>query len=114
MSKLVEDNLTVLGLKFRHKKDARERLATQLRSAPLAVALFREPDNKYDPNAIMVLGAAGEWDGVHLGYLGREVAELLAPSFDAQTLFTVEAELTELSAPDWSSGVVHVVLESTS
>ena len=93
------------------KKEKREELAKQLRSKPLKVDLWREADNKYDANAVMVVGNADPWDGVHLGYLGRETAEVLAPRFDAQTLFTVEAELTELHAPDWNIGTIHVVLE---
>jgi hypothetical protein len=112
-AKLIEDDLTILGLKFRHKKDAREQLASQLRAKPLKVDLWREPDNKYDENAVMIVGAEDEWDGVHLGYLGRETAAILAPRFDAGTLATIEAELVNLKEPDFNAGTVHVVFEDS-
>jgi hypothetical protein len=42
--------------------------------------LVREPENENDPNAIAV-----HVDAVCVGYLRREIAELLAPSLDAMT-----------------------------
>ncbi|RLF67188.1 MAG: hypothetical protein DRN26_02835, partial [Thermoplasmata archaeon] len=39
--------------------------------------LVRQPDNKYDSNAIAVLSC-----NVHVGYLPREIAQELAPRMD--------------------------------
>jgi len=42
------------------------------------VFLFREPDNPFDSNAVMVV----RWDHQQIGYLNRELAKILAPRMD--------------------------------
>lgn len=46
--------------------------------APLDIELRREPENKHDANAIAVYV-----DGVHGGYVPRDIASTLAPKLDA-------------------------------
>lgn len=41
--------------------------------------LEREPENRFDQNAIRVVDPAS---GLHLGYVAREVAELISPEMD--------------------------------
>lgn len=41
------------------------------------IALERQPDNEYDPNAILVV-----WEGHDLGFLAKEDAAAIAPSLD--------------------------------
>ena len=47
--------------------------------------LAREPDNLYDPNAVMVRSEAGQ-----IGYVARAHAEKLAPMLDAGAEFEVK------------------------
>lgn len=58
-----------IGQKFR--PGAHEKLLST--PAGTAVDLMREPDNKFDPNAIAV-----KVDGTHCGYIPRAQAEWLA------------------------------------
>ncbi|ADQ06468.1 HIRAN domain protein [Caldicellulosiruptor hydrothermalis 108] len=44
---------------------------------PKEITLVREPDNKYDRNAIRA-----EIEGVHVGYIAKEIASKLAPTMD--------------------------------
>jgi hypothetical protein len=69
-----------VGMAFgRTSKGFRQHL---LRKA-FAVKVEREPENEHDPNAIKVLiKAKGQLDGMHIGYLKREIAEVLAPRMD--------------------------------
>lgn len=53
--------------------------------APSA-ALAREPNNRYDPNAIMVLVL-----GEHVGYVPKALAAKLAPRMDAGEAVTAVA-----------------------
>ena len=48
---------------------------------PKQVRLVREPENPFDPNAIKVTIA-----GQTVGHIRREVAEILSPQMDAQSL----------------------------
>lgn len=114
MTRLIEEDVTVVGLNFRAKKDARAVLAASVAKKPLSLALYREPENKYDANAIQVYGAAKEWDGVHLGYLARSVAEVLAPRMDDGTIAVVDCFLTEVFGPDHKMGEAHIVIEDLS
>ena len=49
------------------------------------LALVREPENPYDANAIKVQDPDSE---LHLGYINKEMAELLAPDMDDGWAFT--------------------------
>lgn len=52
------------------------------------VRLEREPDNKYDPNAVRVCILVGDkWQ--QIGYLPKDVAAELAPEFDAGVKYIV-------------------------
>ena len=48
--------------------------------------LYREPDNKYDPNAVFVA-----LFGVHkMGYLSKEIAAKIAPLMDGDRYFLAQ------------------------
>lgn len=47
-----------------------------------SIMLRREPTNRYDTNAIMVLTDKGQ-----VGYIGKDYASILAPMMDAGTQF---------------------------
>ncbi len=98
--------LTVIGLKFRFKRQGREMIQRMLDKHEIkGMQLEREPDNPADPNAIKVLLPFRILEGAHLGYLRREAAEVLAPRLDDGSLKVVSATLYELDErDDYNSG----------
>jgi len=60
--------------------------------AIIPIDLVREPDNKYDANAIQVL-AEGNDGYKHVGYVSRDLAARLAPLLDAGA--------TATTSPGW-------------
>jgi hypothetical protein len=103
--------LEVIGLRFRWKKDGRAALARMAAKADIGgIRLVREPDNKWDDNAIMVLLPERLMSGAQLGYLHRQTAALLAPGFDSGKYEVVSAKLTDLSAEDdYNTGTLDVL-----
>lgn len=103
--------LEVIGLRFRWKKDGRAALARMADKADITgIRIVREPDNKYDENAIMVLLPERIMEGRQLGYLHREAAELLAPRLDSGILEVVRAKLTGLDPDaDYNAGNLVIV-----
>jgi HIRAN domain-containing protein len=96
-----EMELEVIGLKFRWKKDGRAMLARMADKADITgIRIVREPDNKYDPNAVMVLLPERLLEGRQLGYFHRQVAELLAPRLDSGILEVASAKLVSLDPSD--------------
>jgi hypothetical protein len=100
-------------LRFRWTKDGRAALARIADKSDITgIRFVREPDNKYDANAIMVLLPERLMEGRQLGYLHRQAAELLAPKLDSGSLEVVSAKLTALD-PDgqhpWNVGSMDVV-----
>jgi hypothetical protein len=90
--------LDAVGLRFRWKRDGRKMLKTMAEKSPITgIRLVREPDNKYDANAIMVLLPERIINGSQLGYLPAVVAEKLAPALDAGTTEVASAKLIEIS-----------------
>ena len=69
---------------------SRQKIIGRLKAGDKA-ALRREPDNRYDPNAVAVCTASGE----QIGYLSREVAAEIAPLLDQGT--RVDAEVSSLT-----------------
>ena len=57
--------------------------------AIIPIDLVREPDNKYDANAIQVL-AEGNDGPKHVGYVPRHLAAKLAPLLDAGATVTTD------------------------
>jgi HIRAN domain len=109
-----EHQVDVIGLKFRWKRDARQALATAIGVRGIGgIQLVREPDNKYDENAIMVLLPDRLQGGKQLGYIRRESAAMLAPKLDSGELRIVGAKLMELlESDDWNSGPMIVTFQS--
>lgn len=102
----------VVGLRFRWKKENRAILATTVAKGSIhGIRLVREPENKYDPNAVMVLLPERLYDGKQLGYLRAESAALIAPKLDKGVLQVVSATLLNLDEDDahpWNTGTMLV------
>lgn len=85
--KLIEHEVTVVGLGFRLKGPARRALAGIVEKRDgkgmEGFKLVREQENRHDANAIMVKHPErGVLAGKHIGYLTAEVAAVLAPLMD--------------------------------
>lgn len=61
-----------------------------------SVLLKREPDNKYDTNAVAVLNAGGR----QIGYLKSAVAKWFAPKIDAGAEYVARIEAINKTATD--------------
>jgi hypothetical protein len=104
-------SLAVVGLRFRFKKDGRRAFSDMIdkRGSIGGMRLIREPDNKYDANAIMVCLPERVMDGKQIGYIRATSAELLAPKLDAGTLEVRSAKLLWLDPDtDWNEGELEV------
>lgn len=89
--------LSVVGLRHRLTVSTMHELEEEL---PIAVAFEREPDNDLDANAIKVVIADPllQRDGMHIGYLRRELAAEFAPMMDSGTFDFIEGAMTDIDA----------------
>lgn len=106
--------LTVVGLNFRWKAATRQMMPGW---CPFPVTLEREPDNRFDADAIKVVIAGTKkltkLNGSHLGYLSNRqeggervgIASMLAPKLDAGQVELVKAWVTEVD-PDAGTAVM--------
>jgi len=87
MKKKIPRKLTisVVGMQHRMLPETRRIVAARVKEiGPVEVELIREPENPHDPNAIKVIIDAGPYKNMHIGYVPRRVAEILAPKIDKQ------------------------------
>ena len=79
----------VAGVTFEGRQEI---LATM--HAGMPVQIKPEPENKYDHNALAVYVGIG-WENVpRIGYIPRELAEIIAPFLDGEALIGKVAEMT--------------------
>lgn len=86
-------DLTVVGMQFRLTMQYRNHLRSR---ASRLCFLRREPDNEHDPNAIMVILKS---NGIHIGYLQRDVAVAYAPLMDTGRIEFTKVKLTDVDPP---------------
>ena len=90
-------NLSVVGLQYRWKAEGRQALYNLVQKGAITgLTLQREPDNRFDSNAIKVNCPPRLFAGRQLGYLTREAAEQLAPKLDSGSLVVKSVELVEI------------------
>lgn len=83
MSKISNVDLKVVGVTFTNEGTGEKRgeiireLAGSKKPEDINITLVREPENKYDMNAIKVLA-----DDRQIGYIGKEYASIIAPLMD--------------------------------
>ena len=80
MEKIANVDLKVVGVTFKNDDGysrADKIIEMSQYKDKVTITLEREPDNKYDPNAIKVLA-----DGKQIGYIGKDYSSLLAPMID--------------------------------
>jgi len=112
--------LDVVGLNYRLLPQQRQKLATMVERKPLACELEREPKNKYDKHAIKVnvndlhlpgLKLPVRNGKLHIGYIRRGTAAVLAQGLDAKTLRVKSCRLTYVNSHGW--GNVEVVFSKS-
>lgn len=83
MSKLQNIKMKVVGVTFTNEDTGitRQSILAQLDTSS-AVFLEREPNNKFDKNAIKVMTLHGQ-----VGYIGKDYASILAEMMDAGRIF---------------------------
>jgi hypothetical protein len=98
----------VVGMKYHLTASSRKYLARyvekiRVEQGGLKVELRREPENQHDENAIAVWVAPEnkiELKGMMLGYVPRQVAEVLAPKLDASEISFRAVRLTDIDAEE--------------
>jgi hypothetical protein len=89
--------IEVVGVYYRVTQDTMDSLASD---TPLHCKIEREPKNPHDPNAIKVIVTekpyAKTHEGMHIGYVGRPTATVIAPELDDGTFPYTDAWLTSL------------------
>lgn len=83
MDKLKNIELKVVGVTFKNDDGSSRKDLILAMTDQSPVMLEREPNNKYDPNAIKVLT-----DGGQIGYIGKDYSAILAEYMDMGRQFT--------------------------
>lgn len=83
MAKLQNIKLKVVGVTFINEDTgkSRQNILSKLNEES-AVFLEREPNNKYDKNAVKVVTLLGQ-----VGYIGKDYASIMAEMMDAGKIF---------------------------
>ena len=87
----------IVGVSFEGRQDVAQTLAEGM-----DLSVVRQPDNAYDPNAMAVMTA----DGVQVGFLRRQIAQVLAPLADAGAVF--RAKVLQVTGGDDRSWGVNI------
>jgi hypothetical protein len=88
--KITDLLLKVTGVSFPNLDGSSRQEILGNMSDNASISLVREPENEYDPNAIMVMA-----DKKQVGYVSKEENIMIAPLMDSGALF--EAEVWEKS-----------------
>ena len=90
MAKLQNIKLKVVGVTFTNEDTGipRQKILSQLDNSS-AVFLEREPNNKFDKNAVKVMTLIGQ-----VGYIGKDYASILSEMMDAGRVF--KADIAEV------------------
>jgi hypothetical protein len=100
-------DLTVVGIQHRVTMVTRRMIAAKLREeGPMKCHLVREPSNPHDENAIKVMISEGAFKGLHLGYVTRAVASVLAPRLTKGTAVFKSGYIVTLDPRDGEAEMV--------
>ena len=83
MSKLKNVKLKVVGVTFDNPDGTNRQKILSMLDTNSLVMLEREPDNKFDKNAVKVMTMFGQ-----VGYIGKDYASILAEMMDAGRTFS--------------------------
>lgn len=85
-------NIRVAGVTFEGRQDIISRMQGQE-----VVRIEPEPQNPYDPNALAVKVAfppESKWGIAHVGYIPKDMAAIISPVLDGESLMVEIAEIT--------------------
>lgn len=99
--------MTVVGLQYRVTPHTLRQIKKSLDGAPLKVVLEREPENTHDENAIKVVVAEPPCKGMHIGFISRITAAVIAPALDSGKISDVHAWLVDVD-DDFTTGQMSV------
>ena len=102
---ITELEMMVVGIKYRVSVSTRNALALDVKREKRRVYLEREPDNPVDENAVKVFMDEKPYTGLHLGYVKKDIAALLAPVLDAGVP-VITAYLLDMDVKDGSGEIV--------
>jgi hypothetical protein len=104
--------LTFVGMQYRLTLSTRRLVEQHVNEGtPVKCKLVREPENLHDKNAIKVMISTVPYVGMHIGYITRHLAEVLAPALDSGDRTVSSCTILELNAQD-GSGLVEVKLKT--
>jgi hypothetical protein len=92
----------LVGMNYRVGIQLQGELAAHV---PLAIRLEREPENRFDPNALKVVLQEIRPD-MHIGYIARDVAARLAKLVDDGRIGIEAAAVTEIDEKNGSGTVI--------
>jgi hypothetical protein len=87
-----ELEIVVVGLQHRLTPSTRKLLADRVEKEIIEAYIEREPDNVHDDNAIKVVISKGAYKNMHIGYIPRGVAAIMAPAIDEGAIEISSAE----------------------
>ena len=97
MDKLQNIKLKVVGVTFTNEDTGVTRQSILSKcTTDTAIFLEREPNNKYDKNAIKVMTLMGQ-----VGYVGKEYASILAEMMDAGRKFQATVAECDVYKKNW-------------
>ena len=102
-----EWQISLKGFNHRSIASTRREIAAEV---PLAISLVREPTNPHDPSAIAVHLQEAPWKDLHIGYVPKAVAAVLALRLDLGEIRVDEGWLLEVD-PEEGSG--EILLKTT-
>lgn len=97
--------LKVVGVNFKNDDGTSRQDIIGRLTQKAEITLLREPSNKYDKYAIMVLA-----DGKQIGYIGKEYAKIISPMMDAGSLAIASiSEIDEYKGTNYCHLLVSVI-----
>jgi len=84
--------IPVVGVQYHVSPTTRQKIAD---AGVLKVDLVREPENQFDPNAVKVI-LLEHIPGLHIGYLPKDIAAVLAPQVDEGRIWLEASVLKKL------------------
>ena len=104
MGKLVPSELEMVVVGLRHRVTPQTLLTMQerLKHEIMDVRIEREPHNPADENAIKVIIRRGKFKGMHIGYIPRNVAFIMAPAIDSGNIeiSSAQGSIVEIDVQD--------------
>lgn len=91
--------MPLMGIQHRVTPSTQHLLERMVVQQPIPISIEREPENRHDSNAIKVVIAEGKFKGMHIGYVPKATAAILAPAMDDEMVADAHGYITDLDEP---------------